>query len=86
MTIGWGVEGGRGKKGGLEAGVSPVVGQPSGLKGTVPIVSCPHWLTGLTIWDLGACGDQGKTPGAGALAQSCTRSGGLAQAIDSRKY
>lgn len=38
-----------------------MVGQPSGLKGTVPILSCTHRLMGLTIWDLGACGDQGDS-------------------------
>lgn len=53
MTAGWGWE-----KGGLEAGVGLVVGQQPGKKGTVPLLSCPHQLTELTTWDLGACGDQ----------------------------
>lgn len=35
-----------------------MVGQQSGLKGTVPILSCTHQLMGLTIWDLGVRGDQ----------------------------
>lgn len=58
MTIGWGEWGVGGEKGGLEAGVSQVVRQQSGLKGTVPILSCTRRLMGLTIWDLGACGGQ----------------------------
>lgn len=53
MTAGWGWE-----KGGLEAGVSLVVGQQPGLKGTAPLLSCTPQLTGLTTWDLGAHGDQ----------------------------
>lgn len=35
-----------------------MVGQQPGLKGSAPILSCTHKLTGLTIWDPGACGDQ----------------------------
>lgn len=59
MTIGWGEGGmGKGEKGGLEAGVSQMVGQQSDLKGTAPILSCTHRLMGLTIGYLGACGDQ----------------------------
>lgn len=79
---------GRGEKGGLEAGISQVVGQQSGLKGTVPIVSCTHQLVGLTIWGLGAHGDQRNSWGS-FLGTELHLEGGLAQdilALDSRKY
>lgn len=53
MTAGWGWE-----KEGLEAGVGLVAGQQPGLKETAPLLNRTHQLTGLTIWDLGACGNQ----------------------------
>lgn len=56
--LGWG-------KGGLEAGVDPVVGQQQSLKGTIPFLTCTRQLTGLSIWGLRACSDQ-RTPGAGS--------------------
>lgn len=67
--LGWG-------KGGLEAGVGPVVGQQQGLKETTPFLTCIHQLTGLSIWGLRARSDQ-RTPGAGSLAQHCSWDGGV---------
>lgn len=66
-----------------------MAGQQSGLKGAVPILSCPHQLMGLTIWDLGACSDQRNSWGWFLATQNCAWSRVLAQdmlALDSRKH